>query len=149
MPKFSIQMKPSLLKLFGLCVLLSDGFAANAFQHPEQSELPNLDVRQNAAPNTNQISAAHEAGVSRLMTKIADVRIGLDDRQPRPNFVARRDGFLTGPAGSGAAISPTALNKFPVADPQRVTKAFLNEHPAVFGHDASALTNAVIKRDYV
>ena len=34
-------------------------------------------------------------------------------------------------------------------DPNRVAKSFVNEHAALFGHDASALERAAVKRDYV
>lgn len=129
--------------------LLSAQLAANAFQHPGHAELPDLDVRRTAAPHTNTLSAAHEAGVQRLRSHITDLRVGLDVRQPRPNFVARRNGFLTGTNGSGAAISRTMLNSVSANDPHRVPKAFLNENPDLFGHDASALTNAVLKCDSV
>ena len=33
-------------------------------------------------------------------------------------------------------------------DPHRVTKSFVNEHAALFGHDATALERAAVKRDY-
>lgn len=132
---------------FVALALLSAQLAANAVQHPDHSELPDLDVRRNTTATTNTISAVHEAGVRRLQSHIADLRVGLDVRQPRPNFVARRNGFLTGTNGNGATISRATLNSVSANDPHRVTKAFLNENPAIFGHDASALTNAVIARD--
>jgi len=135
--------------ILSLLALLLVGNNARAFQHPAHAELPDLDVRRTAASHTNTLSAAHEAGVRSLQSHITDLRVGLDVRQPRPNFVARRNGFLTGTNGNGAAISPAKLNAVSPTDPHRVTKAFLNENPDVFSHDASALTNAVLTRDSV
>lgn len=123
--------------------------SASAFQHPERDSLPDIDTRRNAPVVTNTIFAAHEAGVQRLRSHITDLRVGLDVSQPRPSFVSRRNGFLTGPNGDGATISRAMLNSVSPNDPHRVTKAFLNEYPDIFGHAASGLTNAVIKRDAV
>jgi hypothetical protein len=121
-----------------------------AFQQPEQSELPNFDARQNiASTNSNLTSSAHEAAVGRLKNHLPDLQISMDPTLHRPGFVSRRNGFLTGTNGGGAVISKSALNAVPANDPHRIVKAFLNEHAGVFGHDSSALTNAVVKRDYV
>ena len=58
-------------------------------------------------------------------------------------------GFLTGPGGTGLAVSEASLAAFPAADEQRVIKAFLNEHSQLFGHDAGVLTSARVQRDYI
>ena len=137
------------LQILLLVMLTFVGHSARAFQHPDDAELPDFDVRRRTAPLTNTFSAAHEAGVQRLNSRIADLQVGMDEIPHRPGFVSRRNGFLTGTNGSGAVISQSALNAILANDPHRVTKAFLNDNPGVFGHDASALTNSVIKRDYV
>ena len=123
-------------------------FGALAFQLPDRAALADFDLRQNAAANPNSISAAHKLGVSRLTTRVADLQISLDPTLHRPGFVSRRNGFLTG-TNSGVVISKAALGAVATNDPHRLVKAFLNEHAGVFGHDASALTNAVVKHDYV
>ena len=135
-----------ILLLLALCLA---GYRARAFQHPEHAELPDLDVRPGTVPHATPLSAAHEAALQRLHTHYVDVLVGLDPRQSRPSFVSRRSHFLTGPDGGGAVLSRAALDAVAVNDPHRVTKAFLNEHPGIFGHDAGALTNAVIKRDSI
>ncbi|NOS69498.1 MAG: hypothetical protein HOP33_06155 [Verrucomicrobia bacterium] len=137
------------LRATSALLLLSSTFAAFAFQHPDHESIPDIDVRRSNVARTNALSAAREAGVQRLKSHIADLRVGLDERQHRPNFVSRRNGFLTGSDSGGTVISRATLNSVFSTDPHRVTKAFLNEHPGVFGHDASALTNAVIKRDSI
>lgn len=131
------------------CWLAGGALEALAFQTPAHESLPDFDVRVRVNPNSTALSAAHEAGVKRLRDKIADLQVGVDERQPRPNFVSRRNGFLTGSDGGGAAISKATLNAIPTTDPHRVVKAFLNKHAAVFGHDSSPLTNAAVLRDFV
>lgn len=76
-------------------LLLYGTFAARAFQQPDHDSMPDIDERSRSVARTNTISAAHEAGVQRLKSNIADLRVGLDERQPRPNFVSRRNSFLT------------------------------------------------------
>ena len=120
-----------------------------AVQPPALTPLPYLDARPLPAANGNQLSAAHETALQRLNCCFTDLRVGLDEREHRPIFVSRRDGFLTGPEGDGPVISKTRLALQPAIDPHRVMKAFLDEHAGVFGHNSAALTNAVVKRDYV
>ena len=67
-----------------------------------------------------------------------------DDRPPlanqdfraqpaKPNWIGDRHGFLTGPHSNS----------------EDVVKAFLNANTGKFGHDASALNGAKVKRDFV
>lgn len=137
-----------LSNVIGGWLLLMGSLAAFALQPPDRAAVPDLDVRV-INSGTNTLSAAHEAGVQRLRTQLADLQVGLDVRQPRPKFVARRNGFLTGPAGQGAAIAKSALQAVHSDDPHRVTKAFLNANPDIFGHDAGALDNALVTRDAI
>lgn len=145
-------MNTKTISKFCFCVtigLLQLASPAFGFQQSKHEPIPDVDVRNNLTVVSNQFSAAHEVGVRRLQSHIADLRIGRDARQLHPNFVARQNGFLTGPNGSGTAISAARLNRFSANDPHRVTKAFLDENPDLFGHDASALTNAVLLHDAV
>ena len=66
-----------------------------------------------------------------------------------PHMIVGTRGFLTGPGGTGLAVSAASLAAFPAADEQRVIKAFLNEHSQLFGHDAGVLTSARVQRDYI
>ena len=131
------------------CAVLAACRNVLAFSLPDQEPLPGIDARRNLPAGTNTLSAAHEAGVNRLKSHYADVQFGTDEILHRPNFVSRRNGFLTGPDGGGAVIAKAALNAVPANDPHRIVKAFLDEHAGVFGHDSSVLTNAVVKPDYV
>ncbi len=119
----------------------------NAFAAQNDHDSPaDIDVR-NVAPAA--WSATHATGVSRLKDRAAGVRVDRDRVLGRPGFVAQRDGLLTGANGEGAMIPKAALDAIPAGDPHRVVKAFLNEHRDVFGHDATALNGALVKRDYV
>jgi len=137
------------LQLLLALTLTLASLGARAFQRPDHEELPDLDVRRHKATGTNTPSAAPEAGVQRLQSHIPDLRVGRDERQHLPCFLSRGIGFLTGPEGTGPVIAKATLAALSSHDPYRVTKAFLNDHPDVFGHDASVLTNAVVTRDYV
>lgn len=138
-------------KLTALVVAILVALAVNAFAflHPAHAPLPDIDARRNRPAGTNTLSAAPEAGVKRLKSHYADLQIGTDELLHRPGFVSRRNGFLTGPDGGGVVISKATLNAVPANDPHRIAKAFLDEHAGVFGHDSSALTNAVVKHDCV
>lgn len=126
-------------------LLLLTALKAVALHHAHDS-LPDIDTR---AATPVALTPAHTAGASKLKSRADGVRMDVDRVLGRPGFVSRREGLLTGPNGDGSTIPKSALNAIPAGDPHRVTKAFLNEHRDVFGHDATALTGAVVKRDYV
>lgn len=128
----SLSMKRQLF-IFGMFAVLAAGRTL-AFQAPDSAALPDFDVRQNSSAGSNPMSGAHAVGVSRLKSRYANLQIGMDEILRRPGFVSRQNGFLTEKIGG---------------DPQRIVKAFLDEHPEIFGHDASALTNALVTRDAV
>lgn len=112
--------------------------------------LPNYDKRKQApvaaiaAPNAAKANAR-----SVLQSRVPDLQLTADKVLGTPRLVSAQRGYLTGPQGRGGAISPAFLDAVPAEDPQRITKAFLNEHSALFGHDASALDSATISREYV
>ncbi len=111
------------------------------------AELGNYDKRVRAAVPVQGLTASSESAVAALKISVPDVRISKDSLLGTPSQITAAYGFLTGPGGRG--VSDTSLAAFPADDPHRVVKAFLNEHAALFGHDAGVLSSTRIQRDYV
>ncbi|MGA2139353.1 MAG: M36 family metallopeptidase [Verrucomicrobiia bacterium] len=87
--------------------------------------------------------------VSQVQQKVPGARVDFDPILASPSFVASPHGFLTGSNGLGLAVTSQFIGAIPADDPDRVTKAFLNEHVALFGHGAEVLANARRKREFV
>ena len=124
--------------------------AANswAFQATERKALPDLDKRQ-ARGDAQKAWPAERAGALRvLQARVPGAKVDFEPVTGSPRMVSVSGGFLTGRDGKGAAISATNLAGFGQADPHRVTKAFLKEHRALFGHGPEALDQARVARDY-
>jgi len=117
----------------------------------ENHALPNLDRRAAGKALQPAASKARENGEVILRARLPGVAIDRDHIVGSPKWIATPKGFLTGPNGSGRGLEGAAakLAALPANDPHRVVKAFVNEHAAVFGHDAGALERAHVKRDYV
>ena len=121
-----------------------------AFVHPAHEQLPNYDVReQTLAVGARAQTPARQNAEASLRSKVPALLLSTDNVLGTPRFVSARKGFLTGAQGEGKGLSADALAAVPASDPYRVIKAFINEHSALFGHDASALDSAKINRDYV
>ncbi|MBI5387028.1 MAG: M36 family metallopeptidase [Verrucomicrobia bacterium] len=120
--------------------------------------LPDFDRRlehdQSTVPKTTPKTVSPATRVRAeevLRERLPTVQV---DRHPihgSPKWVASRQGFLTGPNGQGRAMAGAAAPKraLPADDPDRVVKAFVDEHAALFGHDASALERSPLVRDAV
>src|ERR1041384_737872 len=119
---------------------------ARGFQTPTEPALPNYDARAAtaAAPDAQQESAA-----SALKARVPRAQFDRDRLLGVPRLVTASRGFLTGPDGRGKGVSPAQLDALPANDPHRTIKAFVNEHSALFGHDAAVLDTATVTRDYV
>ncbi|MGA2852642.1 MAG: hypothetical protein ABSE90_00720, partial [Verrucomicrobiota bacterium] len=109
--------------------------------------LPGIDRRHEAAQAIVPSAQKSEAAV--LRQSVPSLKVEFDPVTGSPKSVLSTDGFLTGPEGKGATISAARLAGFATNDPNRVTKAFLSEHRAIFGHGPEALDKARISRDYV
>jgi len=131
--------------MLALLCLLPTGWA---FRAPQQPPLANLDKRHDAgkadAPN-----GPKAAGLAELQRRSPRLKVEFDPVSGSPKSVSATDGFLTGPDGKGAAISPASLAGVAADDPHRVTKAFLKEHRQLFGHGAEVLEQSRISREYV
>jgi uncharacterized repeat protein (TIGR01451 family) len=139
-------MKRSLfLGLIGLTLWLGAALSASAFRKPAREPLPNLDRRQIAPPG---LAASHAAAVGRLHAGVPGAKVDTDRRTGVPAFVTAPHGFLTGPGGEGRGVSPQTARAFAANDPHRVTKAFLREHPGLFGHGPEVIAGSEVKRNY-
>ncbi len=119
--------------------------------------LPNVDRRLEPlrAAALFQPAAAPKARVDAenvLRSRLPGLETERHEITRSPQWVSARDGFLTGPNGVGRGAEPgfvAAGAGFAAADPHRVAKSFVNEHAALFGHDAAVLERAEVKRDYM
>jgi uncharacterized repeat protein (TIGR01451 family) len=111
--------------------------------------LANFDNRNIPALGQSAVSSEQATAVSALRASVPNAQVDFAAVTRSPKLVSARDGFLSGPSGNGKGISAPTLAAIPANDPNRVTKAFLNEHRALFGHGAEALDQARVQRDFV
>ncbi|RPJ20800.1 MAG: hypothetical protein EHM35_19025, partial [Planctomycetaceae bacterium] len=127
--------------------LCAGGFSAGAQVRPtHRPAIPNFDKRA-AVPLKQAAAVDQQRGVDRLAVQLPSVSVDFDRLLQTPHFIRARGGFLTGQNGAGRGMPLTQAA--PANDPHGVIKAFLNEHATLFGHDASVLQDARVKRDYV
>lgn len=131
-----------------LPLLLSPCDASASPPQPD-SELPNFDQRTDINAQPAAPSLDHRAALANLKTRLPDAQVDFDELLGSPKWISSPHGFLTGPNGSGGGISTKALSEFSSTDSNRVTKAFLREHSALFGHGPEALNAARVKREFV
>ena len=122
---------------------------ARAFASQTQAELPNFDKRQEIISLSAAPALDHRAALANLKARLPDARVDFDELLGSPKWITSVHGFLTGPEGRGGGISPKTLAEFSADDPYHVTKAFLREHSALFGHGPEVLDAARIKREFV
>ena len=115
---------------------------------PAHPLLPAIDKRHDAA-QAKVASAEQTQAASLLRELVPTLKVEFEPVSGSPKSVAATEGFLTGPEGKGATISTASLARFAANDPYRVTKAFLTEQRALFGHGPELLDQARISRDYV
>ena len=113
--------------------------SAHGFWAPNQPRLENLDRRRPETPTREQTDA-----VPQVQQMVPDVRVDFDPILASPSFIASPHGFLTRSNGVGLAVTSQFIDAIPAGDPDRVTKAFLNEHVALFGHGAEVLALSLI-----
>ena len=138
-------MKPRLLCTFAALVLFI--FNASASLPPKLTPLPNVDKRRETAKAEPASTA--KAATDTLRNRIPGLKVDFDAVIGSPKFVSVTGDFLTGPDGSGAAISSVSLARFSSDDSNRVTKAFIQENPELFGHGSELLDQARVSRDSV
>ena len=124
------------------------GLISAAAAYPTRPQLPDFDARtQNALPAAPP-AVGRAPALAKLTARVPDVKVDFDEITGSPAWIRSEQGFLTGTNGGGAVSAP-ALARFSAADPHRVTRAFLDEHRALFGHGSEVLDAARIKREFV
>jgi hypothetical protein len=120
-----------------------------AFLPPTQAPLPSIAPRVATGASTAAVSAEQRAAAAELRLHLPRTRVDFDEITGAPVMVSALDGLLTGAAGRRSTLTPAAFAGIAVDDPNRVTKAFLNQHSKLFGFGPEALNQAGIKREYV
>jgi uncharacterized repeat protein (TIGR01451 family) len=131
---------------FGLGVALVE---VRAYRQPEQAGPPDFDRRQTAASVAARPAAPKRVALESLARRVPGLQVSFDDLLGTPRWVRANDGFLTGPQGTGRALSPRALQAYGAADPHRVIKAFVAEQTDLFGHGAEEIEAARVVREFV
>src|SRR5688572_30026145 len=140
----------------GVIAVLASVCWVGAAEHAHEA-LPNLDRRSEHlwADDVFQAAAAPQARTeaeTTLRARLPELEVERHKVTRSLKWLSARDGFLTGKngIGRGAGVNfVAAAAGLRADDPNRVTKSFVNEHAALFGHDASALERATVKRNYV
>lgn len=120
-----------------------------AVEEPAHGRLPDLDRRRENAPMVEVLPQDRLQAAAVLQKQVRDVTVEHDELLRSPRFIGSTTHFLTGPEGEGGAIGPQAAAAVPKNDPHRTTRAFLQEHAALFGHADEVLREARVVRDYV
>src|SRR5438034_289384 len=122
-----------LLVLLALSLVLP----ALAFEKPAHPSVPEIDRR--ASGRKNEPRNPKQAATTQLLrSRIPNTKIDFHSLHGSPQWVRPVSGFLGPPIAPAAGIiNPTA----PIS-------SFVSAYPDLFGHDASALTAAGLKRQY-
>ncbi len=136
-----ISLRFALSVLFGMAVL----HPVSAQRRPDAVRLENLDRRSERTPIRQETSRA----ITELRARVPDVRVDLDGVTGVASYIRAEHGYLTGRGGVGGAVPAGAYADLAVNDPYRSTKAFLNEHRALFGHGAELLASSKLQREFV
>jgi uncharacterized repeat protein (TIGR01451 family) len=107
--------------------------------------LPDFDQR---AAKAVRVEPAQQQAKELLASRVAGLRVEWDRLLASPRWVYSRHGLLGGLNGRGA-VSAAALRLFSPGDTNRVLKAFVREHAALFGHGDEVLESALLKRSFV
>ena len=135
------------MKRIFIALSFAMALSAVAFQPSARAPLPNFDRRTDGA--AGGLAPGQRQAVNELKARVPELEVTHSKLLRAPDFFSSRAGFLTGPDAAGLGVLPATAQAIPAADPHRAVKAFLNEHAALFGYDASALADARVTRDYV
>jgi uncharacterized repeat protein (TIGR01451 family) len=136
-----------------LCSTVATGFLIAALGSVAHAQLrptshapkPGYDRRAAAVQQPEAVTRAQQA-VDQLKSQLPSAAVDFDELLGTPKFARAQDGFLTGPAGEGKAVTAKSVRAVSTSDPDRAVKAFLNEHSSLYGHGAEALDAAKITR---
>src|SRR4051812_13127328 len=115
----------------------------------EHSDLPNFDKRTSRSNFDVRKSQDRQKALAHLIELVPEVKVDFETVVGSPKWISSPEGFLSGPNGAGKGISPDAQRGIKPGDVHKPVKAFLNEHPSLFGHDSSALSQAPIRREFI
>lgn len=114
---------------------------------PGVKALSNLDRR--VVPGANSVGDVRRADAEKVLhSRLPHVAVARDEVTGSPKWIHAGDGFLSGKNGEGRAVSKAARTAIRADDPHAAVKAFVNEHAALFGHDARVLDAAPVRRDF-
>ena len=126
--------------LLAICLATHSSTAAPT-KAPEWSPA-DFDHRGNGG-----VTAGQRQGLTAIRQSAPDLQVRFDKLTGAPRSIMSRRGFLTGPDGIGKTVSAQAAAGLAADDPNRATKAFLQEHRQLFGHGPEALAAARVLRD--
>lgn len=133
------------------CSFLSLPSWVEAADVPGRSALEsaNFDKRARADTKADAPVSDYSVALAKLKAAIPGVRIDQDEILGTPAWIVSTRGFLSGPGGEGLGVAPETIASFAAGDSNRVIKAFLQQHSAIFGHGPEILQNARVKREFV
>src|SRR5437667_3315038 len=140
-----MKMRLLIVASFGLLAFQLP--TASAFQPPQRAPLSNYDKRLATATPVAEPDADAQQAEAALKARLPALRVARDRILGTPRLVTATRGFLTGPGGKGKALVKQGFAASD--DPHDAVRNFLNEHAALFGHDANVLATASVKRDYI
>lgn len=141
------NISPNRVGLFLIGLTLS-GCSVPSLVQPRQLALPDFDVRVGRAPQDSGLGVGQQAAMATLARRVPTLAADLDPIVGVPRWVRSAEGYLLG-GEAEAEVDPVRRADELEADPHRVLKRFLNEHAALYGHDARALAEARLEQDYV
>src|SRR5689334_3715922 len=94
------------LALAGLVSFFTGAFA---FQQPSSPRLPNFDNRTKPPVQESTTPDGKAAGIAELRAQLPNVKVDFHPVTRAPKIISNRNGFLSGPGGSGGAISGASL----------------------------------------
>ncbi len=121
----------------------------SAVMQPSRPTLPDFDKREGMSSARGVVTTDQQLEAGRLQKRVPEARVEFDPLTGAPNSISAGAGFLSGTNGQDKAISASAAAGFSAGDPDRATKAFLQEHKLLFGHGPEVLNRARVKREFV
>lgn len=133
------------ISLRSACLFFLAIITAPAVLPPALEEMPNLDRRPKI--EAASLKENHRSAIATLKASTPDATVDFAG-QPNARWVSAERGFLTGPGGRGRSVSAATLALFPTNETHLPSKAFVKEHPALFGFGPDALDRARVKREF-
>ena len=101
--------------------------------------LPTVDRRSPPHSITTPLAGERAEAEARLRSRVPGARVDYDLLRGGASYVRALGGTLSGPGGRGRGISLQSVDALPSDEPYKPVKAFLDEHPGLFGHGSDLL----------